>query len=491
VFLKGEGGAARTFGARSALPFVSTPVSARREVVATLRLAFPLALTQLAQITMSFVDVMMIGRLGPEALAGGVVGATVFFFFLLVCMGVVMAVSPSVAQAHGAADEEEVSRATRQGLWLALLLSAPLLVLFQFGEPLLRLARQEPQTAALASDYLQAIRWGAPFNLAFTALRGFCEGLGRPRPVLAITLGGSVLNVAGNYVLMYGKLGLPALGLVGAAWSSAIAMTAMALALGLYGARASALRRYHVFAWRRPEPAALRRLFRLGAPIGMAFGLEAGLFSVSTLLVGWFGAGALAAHQVALNAASVTFMVPLGIGMAATVRVGHAVGQGDPGGARRAGWAAIGLGASFMLGSALLFWLRPGWVVWVYTGQGAVATPPEVTALAGALLGIAAVFQLFDGTQATAAGALRGLKDTRAPMLIGAVAYWGVGMGAALALGFGVGWGPTGIWWGLTLGLAAAAFLLTARFHRRTRALTPAETAAAVPSESGGEGFPR
>jgi MATE family multidrug resistance protein len=279
---------------------------------------------------------------------------------------------------------------------------------------------------------------------------------------------------------MYGNLGFPTLGLEGAGWASALAMTTMFALLGSYVRLSAALRRYRVFAGiRRPDGPHLKRLFRLGWPIGVNFGLEAGLFLAATLLVGQFGAAALAAHQVALNAASVTFMVPLGIGMAGTVRVGQAVGRGDGAGAARAGWAAIGMGATFMLGAALLFWLRPEWVVWLYTGQGGgEGVAPETVELAALLLGVAAVFQLFDGTQATAAGALRGLKDTRVPMLIGGFSYWVVGMSAAVGLGFGLELGAVGVWWGLTLGLAAAAVLLTARFRRRVLGVHAAALAA-------------
>ncbi|MFN3595810.1 MAG: MATE family efflux transporter [Rubricoccaceae bacterium] len=449
-------------------------------MAATLALAVPLVLTQLAQMAMSFIDVVMIGRLGTDAMAAGVLGSTVFFTLMLICLGVVIAVNPTVAQAHGAGDAAGVGRAARQGLWLSVLLGVPLVLLLGYAEPLLLLARQEPETAALAAGYLRAIRWGVVPNLWLTALRGFCEGLARPRPVLAVVLLGVVVNVSANYVLMFGRLGFPALGVVGTGWASALTMTTMCMLLALYVRLAPSLRAYRVFAGlRRPDPAALRALFRLGWPIGATFGLEAGLFAASTLLVGQLGTAALAAHQVALNAASVTFMVPLGIGMAATVRVGQAVGAGDVRGAARAGGVAVALGATFMLGAALLFWLRPEWVIAVYTGgrgETAVAT------LAVQLLGVAAVFQLFDGTQAAAAGALRGLKDTRVPMLIGAVAYWGVGLGTGAMLGLWLGGGAPGLWWGLTGGLATAAVLLTTRFALRVQEMKRQAVAASLPA---------
>ena len=446
---------------------MSVPSPLRREVGATLRLAVPLVGAQLAQMSMSFVDVVMVGRLGTSALAAAVLGSTAFFTLSLVCVGVILAVNPTVAQAVGRGDEGEAARATRQGLWLSALLGVPLFVLLGWSEEGLLLAGQAPETAALAADYLRAIRWGIVPNLAFTALRGFYEGTGRARPVLLATLLGVGVNVAANDVLMYGRWGLPALGLEGTGWSSAIVFTAMAAALAL-GLRASPeLRRFGVLSGlRRPDPATLLTLVRLGWPIGLTFGLEAGLFSAATLLVGWLGETPLAAHQIALNAASFTFMVPLGVGMAATVRVGQLAGAGDASGARRAGTVAVALGAGFMACAALFLWLRPGWVVFLYAGASPEA---DLASLATALLGIAAVFQLVDGIQATAAGALRGLKDTRVPMLIGAVSYWGVGLGVGGGLAFGMGLGARGLWWGLTAGLAAAAVLLSARFARLVR----------------------
>lgn len=417
--------------------------------------------------SMSFVDVVMVGRLGTSALAAAVLGSTTFFTLSLVCVGVILAVNPTVSQAIGSGDEALAARATRQGLWLALLLGAPLTVALGWAEEGLLLAGQAPETAALAGEYLRAIRWGLVPSLAFAAFRGFYEGTGRARPVLFATLIGVVVNVLCNDLLMYGRYGLPALGLEGTGWSSTIVMVAMAASLAVGIRLSPSLRRFEVLTGlRRPDPSMLGELVRLGAPIGATLGLEAGLFSVGTLLVGLFGETALAAHQIALNAASFTFMVPLGIGMASTVRVGHEVGAGNEAGARLAGFVAVGLGTTFMVASALFLWLRPGWIIAIYAGS----TPdPAMAQLAGGLLGIAAVFQIVDGMQATAGGALRGLKDTRIPMLIGAISYWGIGMGTGATLAFGLGWGSQGLWWGLTAGLAAAAVLLLARFARRTR----------------------
>ena len=440
-----------------------TSLTVRREVRATLVLALPLVLTQLTQMSMSFMDVVMVGRLGTDAMAAAVLGTTVYFTLVLMCMGVITAVQPSVAQAVGAGDDAGAGRAARQGLWLAVILGVPAMLLVGFAEPVLLATGQAPETAALAARYLAAERWGLVPTLLFTALRGLCEGAGRPRPVLAVTGLGLVLNVSLNAVLIYGLLGAPALGLVGAGWASSIATTVTVLALGGTIARSS-LARYGLFdGLGRPDGPALRALFRLGWPIGITFALESGLFTVATLLIGRIGETALAAHQIALNAASVAFMIPLGIGMAGAVRVGQAAGAGDHVGVARAGWTSIGLGAASMLASALVFWLAPGVIVWIYAGSDA---DPDLARGAVGLLGIAAAFQLFDGTQAAAAGALRGLKDTRVPMLIGAVAYWGLGLGLGTWLTFRAGLGAVGMWWGLTLGLAAAAVLLTSRFRR-------------------------
>lgn len=446
---------------------ISVPL--RRETRATLALAGPIVVAQLAQMATSFVDVIMIGRLGTAAMAAGVLGATVFFTLSLVCVGVLMAVNPSVAQAVGRGDPEEASRATRQGLWLALLLGVPLTVALGWAEPALKALGQAPDTAALAGDYIGAIRWGLVPNLGFAALRGLVEGVSRPRPVLVVALIAVVVNAVANYALMFGAWGFPAMGLEGTGWSSALVFSVMFVLLAAVVRGQRPYRDFRVFAGlRRPDGPTLKTLFKLGWPIGVSFGLEAGLFTTATLMIGALGETALAAHQVAINAASVTFMVPLGIGMAATVRVGQHVGAGSVPAAARAGWVAVALGALFMTGTALLFWLKPDWVVWVYTGttEGMDGVPQA----AAGLLAIAAVFQLFDGVQVTAGGALRGLKDTRFPMIIGAVAYWGIGASTAAVLGLGLGGGAPGVWWGLTLGLAAASVLLSARFRSRTRA---------------------
>ena len=442
----------------------------RTEIRRTLALAAPLVLTQLAQISMGFVDTVMVGRLGAGDLAGVALGSSVFFTLLMVCMGVVLAVGPMVSQAHGAEDAEPMGRSVRQGLWLGLAMAIPAVALLWNIAPVLRLLGQEEATIVRTQAYLRAIAWGFLPFLWFVVLRSFVEGVSRPRPVTLIAFMGVGLNVAANYVLMYGKLGLPALGLVGTGWASTLVYWTMFGLLLLYVQGKRDFRAYRLFArLGKPDWHYFRELFRIGWPIGASLGIESGLFMITVMMMGWISTTALAAHQVAIQCAAFTFMVPLGIGLATSVRVGQAAGRGDAAGVRRAGGVGIGLAAFVMLGAAVAFRTVPRAIVSLYLDLGDPAND-AVVATAVALLGVAAVFQVFDGVQVAASGALRGLKDTRAPMLIGLFSYWGVGLTGGYVLGFVLGLGPTGLWWGLVLGLGTAAVLLGRRFHRRSLA---------------------
>lgn len=442
--------------------------TARNELKATALLAGPVVAAQLAQMSMGFIDTVMVGRLGPEALAGVALGHTLFFFLFVVCAGVIAAVGPMVSQAYGAGEHEPITRSVRQGLWLALVLAIPVMVILWQAGPLLRLLGQEEVAAAEAAGYLRAIMWGGLPLLAFASLRSFVEGLARPLPVTAITAAGVVLNIGANYVLMFGAFGVPALGIVGTGWASTIVYWFMLGALALFVYRVEPFRDFPVFSGlRSPDPAYFRELFRIGWPIGVTFGIESGLFMITAMMMGWLGTTALAAHQIALQCAAFTFMVPLGIGIATSVRTGQAAGRRAPAAVRRAGLSGIFLATLFMTGAAVLFWTMPETIVSLYIDAGAAENVP-VAELAATLLGIAAVFQLFDGLQVAAAGALRGLKDTRMPMVIGLVAYWGVGLSLGYVLGFVEEGGAPGLWWGLVAGLTVAAVLLTVRFMRQT-----------------------
>ncbi len=441
----------------------------RRELKETLVLALPVVGSQLGLMSMGFVDTVMVGRLGPEALAAVALGSTLYFLLAIICMGVVFAVGPMVSQAFGAEEYDVIGRSVRQGLWMGLALAAPSVLLLTNADVVFDLMGHDPATAELATAYLRAIVWGFVPFLWFAALRGFVEGVSRPFPVTVITLIGLGLNILANYVLIYGKFGFPELGPVGAGYASAIVFWFMCVVLAVMASRHPTLKPFAVFSnLRLPDPEYFRKLFRIGWPIGALHGVEAGLFSVTALLIGVIGTTDLAAHQVAIQFAAFTFMVPLGIGIATSVRVGQAVGRGDPVGTRWAGYVGITLAICFMGCAAILLWVAPEAVVALYLDIDDPANT-EVVALAVRLLGFAALFQVFDGAQVSAAGALRGLKDTRGPMVIGILSYWGVGLSTGCILGFWFDRGAVGLWTGLVLGLVFASLSLIWRFAFASR----------------------
>jgi len=311
------------------------------------------------------------------------------------------------------------------------------------------------------------------------------EGLARPLPVTIITCLGVGLNVGANYVLMFGAGGLPALGLEGTGWASTIVLWFLFAMLALLVVRMRPFARYCIFrGLRTPDLAYFRALVRIGWPIGVSSGIEAGLFMLTALMVGVLGTTALAAHQIALQCAAFTFMVPLGVGIAGSVRVGQAVGRGRPDDARRAGYASMLLAGLFMTGAAIVFVAVPESIVRLYLDVEAPENA-DVAALAVTLLGIAALFQVFDGIQVAAMGALRGLKDTRGPMLIAFVTYWGIGLSTGYTLGISWQWGAEGLWWGLVVGLATAALMLSIRFRRRVVPRSTDEEAVPFSSSQG------
>lgn len=440
----------------------------RTETVETIKLAAPIVVTQIAHISLSFVDTVMVGRLGAEALAGISLGSTLYFNTLIFCMGVLMAVGPMVSQAFGARQDDPIGRSVRQGLWLAAGLTVAAFVVLWNAAPIYRLLGQQEINIANATSYLRAIVWGVFPFLGFVVLRSFMEAVGRPRMVTAVAIGGVALNVLFNWILMFGKLGFPAMGLEGTGWASTIVYSINFIVLLVVVARQRAFTPYHIFSrLGHPDPSYFRELFRIGWPIGTSMGIETSLFMITVMMMGWISTTALAAHQVAIQCAAFTFMVPLGIGMASSVRVGQAAGRRDPEGISRAGRTGMALSVAFMCGAALAFWLAPRRIVGLYLDLSDPANA-EVVRLAVGLLGIAAVFQVVDGLQVSAMGALRGLKDTRRPMLLAAASYWGIGLVGAWLLGFPLGLGEFGLWWGLVLGLAAAAVMLTIRFEKLT-----------------------
>ncbi len=444
---------------------VVTKTQLTAEIRECLHLAIPLAGAQLAQTATAFVDTIMMGLLGSSILAAGGLGASVFQALILISTGIVSAVSPIVAAAHGAGQPVLVGKALRQGFWLALGLALPICGLLWFADRWLVWLGQSPETIALLTPYTRSIVWGIVPALQFAVLRNFVSALSDPRPVIAIVVGGTVFNIAANYVLMFGKLGFPELRLAGIGWASALSLWGMLVALALYIVTQPRYRIYQPFrGLAQFERRTFQALVRVGAPIGILAAVETGMFTVTMLIMGQLGTLALAAHQIALQTAAITFMVPLGISLATTVRVGHKLGQQDLVGARLAGSVGIAIAALFMSLMGLLFWLFPKNIVAIYLDVNDPANL-AVVELAQQLLGVAAVFQMVDGIQVSATGALRGLQDTRIPMLIGIVAYWAIGLTSGYFLGIHFQLGGVGLWWGLALGLTVAAIVLTWRFY--------------------------
>ncbi len=450
----------------------------RAEARATLALAWPLALTNLSQHAMSLTDSIVLGWLSTEALAAATLGANLYWMMMAPALGVALAAGPLLAQARGRGRGlgaggrgwvPEMRRGARGSLWAAAAVLAPCLLVLWWGEAALRLTGQDPHLAALAGEFLRTMMWGlVPFTL-FVVLRGYLAAMERPGPALAIALGAVALNAAICPVLVFGCLGWPGLGIPGAGLASSIANLLMALGLLGLIARDRRLARIRLLGrWWRPDVPMLREVLRIGLPIAAALLLEMGVFSAASFAMGWFGAVAVAAHAIALQTSAMTFMVPMGIGQAATARVGLLVGAGDRPGAARAGWTAIALGAGFMTAMAVLLILARDAIAWTFLDR-TDSQAAEAAALGAMLLLIAGVYQLADGVQAVAAGALRGLKDTAVPMLLAALGYWVAGLPLGLLLALGLGHGPPGIWIGLAAGLGAVAVPMLLRWRALAR----------------------
>jgi MATE family multidrug resistance protein len=452
------------------------------------RLAVPVAVVQLAMMSMGTVDTIMVGRVSATDLAAVALGNLYFFGVAVFGMGVLFVLDPVIAQAIGAGDAEGVARGVQRGgvLSAGLTVMATLLLLPAGG--VLQLLRQPEDVVPVAAGYaLVSIPGVLPFYL-FVVLRQSLQAMGRVVPILVTVLLANLVNVGLNWILIFGHLGAPALGAVGSGWATSFSRWFMALALL---AMAWPLMREVVAPLRREvlSVAPLRRLLRIGAPIGIQQLLEFGVFGAAGLLMGLMGTVAMASHQVALNLAALAFMIPVGVAQASAVLVGQAVGRGDPPGARRAAGAGLVVGTAFMACSAALFLTQAPWLARAYTDAMAVA------AVASALIPIAGLFQVFDGIQVVAAGVLRGVGDTRVPMLVNLVGFWGLGLPVSALLGFRTELGPAGIWWGLAAGIGAVALLLLGRvrvrFGRDLRRLIvdePPETEARSRSGSPAQG---
>lgn len=423
------------------------------------RLGGPLLANNLAVTGMALADTVMAGQLGAVALGGLAVGAAYWHLFLIIAFGLLMSISPAVAHANGAGDEAAVVEYVRQSWWIGLALTFVLMIgLWQVDWVLPAIGITE-QVIPTAVGYVHAISWGMPGTIAFFALRYASEGLGRTKPVMYISGSALVLNVFGNWVFMYGKFGAPALGAVGCGVASAIALWFMFIAMFIHMRRHRAYRRFDFFAkLARPRRYALKELLRIGAPIAGSILAEGGLFSVAALMMGAMGAVIVGAHQIALNYASFMFMAPLAVSSATTIHVGHTIGRGDALRARHVGLLGVSMCAALMFVSAVIIVLCNDFIAALYTRDDAVRD------LAATLLISAALFQLSDGIQVGAAGALRGFKDTAIPMAMCVFSYWVVGFATAYYFGVHLGLGPIFVWAGLIAGLTVSAVLLVARF---------------------------
>ncbi|TMM46592.1 MATE family efflux transporter [Qipengyuania marisflavi] len=443
----------------------------RDEIRATYRLAWPLALANLLQMLVHAVDVIFVARLGERELAASALGIALFGLLLWAFSGLTGIVAALIAEELGRRRHavREVRRSVRMALWLSLVSGAFGMAVCWFGEAIMLASGQEQSIAARTGDFLQIIMWAMIPMIAANVLRSFVSALGRPIFATAITALALVASVLGNYAFVFGNLGAPALGLEGSALASIIT-SVFVLACYIIAILADRrLRQYRIFGnWWRPEWQRLRELVRLGSPVMVIILAEAGLFSAAALLMGRIGASELAGHTVALQIAALAFQVPFGVGQAATIRVGYHYGARDKPAIARAGWVGIAMSAAFMCLTAAAMITVPHLLLRIYVDPALPANAAMVGFAIQFML-VAAAFQLFDGVQAVAAGALRGLQDTRVPMLIAIFSYWVPGFGAAWWLGFHTTLQGTGVWIGLAAGLVFAAILLTWRWARRER----------------------
>ncbi|MGV6872900.1 MATE family efflux transporter [Pseudochelatococcus sp. B33] len=441
----------------------------RRELRATLALGWPLAMSTLAQMAVMITDVIFIGRLGSQALAAATLATNLYHLVMLFCLGLLMAAPPMIARELGRNRFAvgEVRRTVRQGLWSAVIVFIPCAVLLWNGERMLLLIGEPADLSAMAGGYLRAFLWGLLPFLAFLVLRSFVSALERPQWTLVAALFGIVFNIVGNWLLVFGNLGFPRLELVGSGIASAAANGLVFIVLAVVVVCDRRFRRYRLFGrfWQADWPR-LAAFWRLGLPIAVASTLEVSVFNAAAFMMGWIGEAELAAHAIALQLIGVAFMLLVGLSQAVTVRVGRAFGAGDTDGVARAGWVGFGIGMTVMAISGLTMTFMPETLASIFLDTRDPANARAVQ-LAVTFLALAALFQLADGAQLLGIAALRGLHDTRAPMIYGVIGYWLIGLPLSVWLAFGAGLGGAGIWTGLTIGLCVVAVLMLARWMRR------------------------
>jgi multidrug resistance protein, MATE family len=448
-----------------------------KEARPMLRLAIPLVLAELGWMTMGVVDTMMVGRQADSAVAIGAVslGSIAYYVVAIFGTGLMLGLDTLVSHSYGAGDLEDAHRSLVNGIYLSLALTPVLMGVVWLWGPVLRSLDIQPSVLNQAIPYLRALNWSTLPLLLYFVFRRYLQGINLARPVMFSLISANLVNVVGNWAFIYGHLGHRAMGTVGSGWATCAARIYMAAVLlgycAYYDLRYKTGLR-HASRW--PHMPRVWRLVSLGFPAATQLGLEVGVFAVATGLIGRLGALPLASHQIALNTASFTYMVPLGLGSAAAVRVGQALGRSDPDAASRAGWTAMLLGAGFMTCTACAFWLVPHTIVRIYTPD------PAVIQSASALLFVAAFFQLFDGLQAVATGALRGAGDTRTPMLWSSSLYWFVGLPVGAFLCFRAGWGAAGLWAGLCVALILIGCALLYSWRRREKRFAAQAAAASL-----------
>lgn len=436
-------------------------------------LAVPVVLSELGWMAQGVVDTIMVGKLGPAAIGAVAVGNAVFYVPSLFGIGVLLGLDTLVSQAYGRKDYDACHHWLAQGVYLACIASPPLMLLIAAASTLFARAGITPEVAGMAGGYLRILNFSTLPLLLYGASRRYLQGVGQVRVVTVTLIIANLINWFGNWALIYGRFGLPALGVNGSALSTCLARVGMAVALIGFAWRYERSRGHPLFRhWARPKLAQIRQLLRIGAPAAGQIVLEVGAWNGATLAAGLLTPVALATHTIALSYASVTYMVPLGMSAAAAVGVGHAIGAGDAHRARRAGWMAMWLGTGFMLCAAVVFLVVPRPLIMLYTHD------PQVLSEGPKLLYLAAVFQIFDGIQTVSTGALRGLGETRVPMLANLVGYWLLGLPLGLSLCFLLHWGIYGLWIGLTLALIVIASTLLVRWRKDAlRALQVVESA--------------
>ena len=435
------------------------------ELGGTVRLAAPLVLTQLAWISMMTTDIAFIGRLGAKPLAGASLSLMAFFLAYVVCVGVTTATAALAAQYFGARQPRMICRVVCQGLWVSLILTVPCVVAFSGTQWLLTQLGQPPSALPHAASYMSTLKWGLPFAIAFTVLRNFVSALNRPAIALLVMFAGVPVNALLDYALIFGNFGFPRLELVGAGIATSMISALMFFTLLAIVTWRRPFSRYGILKrfW-RPDWVQFFHIFKIGLPIaGMSF-LEASFFIGAVFVIGQFGVTTIAAHMIAIQMPHITYMVPMGLSQAATVRVGHAVGRGDVVGAYRAGWIAWLVTLGFMSAMSLIVLAAPETFASIFLDRSLLDSE-AVLKLAVSFLFFAAFFQVADGMQAVAAGALRGLNDTLQPMIYAAFSFWIIGLGVGIWLAFYQGFEGAGLWIGFIVGLGAAAIFLTSRFR--------------------------